>query len=300
MGLLGSHTIADALVKRFHLQVVYKKRLASDARRALLGHVTFVSGKDSLIKVTVEDHDAKRAADLANAFVEELYNQNSRLTITEAAHRRLFFEQQLANERDALAGAEIALKNTQQSTGMVAPAGQAEALVRAATELRTQIVSREVQLQAMRSFATDDNPQLQVLQQEIRGFRFQLARLEEDGGSGSKFELSAAKLPAASLEYVQKSRALKYQETLYEVLARQYESARIDEAKEAPLIQVVDKAIVPDHKAWPPRGMFTIAAAIAAMVLVSAWVLIAGAFRSLARTPAHAILLESLRNALRL
>jgi uncharacterized protein involved in exopolysaccharide biosynthesis len=297
VGLLASHSIADAVVQRFHLREVYKKKLASDARKALLGHVTFVSGKDSLIKITAEDHDPKRAADLANAFVEELHNQSSRITVTDAAHRRLFFEQQLANERDALADAEIALKNTQQSTGMVSPDGQAAAVFRATAELRSQIVSREVQLQAMRWFATDDNPQLQVLQQEISGFRSQLAGLEENGGS--KFELSVGKLPQASLEYIRKLRGLKYHETLYDVLARQYEAARIDEAKQAPLIQVVDNATVPDRKTWPPRGLLTVAAGMAGLVLASAWVLITGAIRNLAQTPAHAMRLESLKNALR-
>jgi uncharacterized protein involved in exopolysaccharide biosynthesis len=297
VGLLGSHSIADAIVKRFHLQDVYKKKRPSDARQALLSHVTFFSGKDSLIRIMAEDHDPKRAADLANAFVEELHNQSSRITVTDAAHRRLFFEQQLAVERDALADAEIALKNTQQSTGMVLPGGQAEAVFRATAELRSQIVSREVQLQAMRSFATDDNPQLQVLQQEIKGFRSQLAGFEENGAS--KFELSAGKLPQASLEYIRKLRGLKYHETLYDVLARQYEAARIDEAKQAPLVQVVDYATPPDWKNWPPRGLFTFGAAMVGLVLASAWVLISGAIRNLAQTPAQAVRLESLRNALR-
>ncbi len=297
VGLLGSSTIADAVVQRFHLQSVYKTKLVSDARAALLQHVTFVSGKDSLIKITAEDRDPKRAADLANAFVQELHRQSSRITVTDAAHRRLFFEQQLATERDALADAEIGLKKTQQSTGMVSPSGQADAAFRATAELRAQIVSREVRLQAMRSFDTDDNPELQVLQEEIKGFRSQLAGFEEAGAS--KYELSAGKLPQASLEYIRKLRGLKYHETLYDVLARQYEAARIDEAKEAPLIQVVDNATVPDKKTWPPRGLFTVAAGVAGLVLSSVWVLIARVMRHLAQTPAHGVQLKSLRNALR-
>jgi len=299
IGILGSRTIADDVINKLHLQDVYKAKLASDARKALARHVSFSSGKDSLIKITAEDHDAQRAADLANAFVDELHKQNSRLAITDAAQRRLFFEQQLSNEREALANAEIGLKNTQQSTGMLAPTGQAEALIRAAAQLKAEIVSREVKLQAMRSFATDENPQLQILEQEIKGFQSQLSSIEADGQPGSKFEFSAGKLPEASLEYIRRFRELKYHETLYELLAKQYEAARIDEARQAPLIQVVDRAALPDKKSWPPRGLFALIAAAAGMLAACGWVLVRRAIRRMSQQPDLAPQLESLRIALR-
>jgi uncharacterized protein involved in exopolysaccharide biosynthesis len=299
IGILGSRTITDDVIERLHLREVYKKKFLSDTRKALAKHVSFTSGKDSLIKITAEDHDARRAADLANAFVDELHKQNSRLAITDAAQRRLFFEQQLASERDALANAEIALKNTEQSTGMLAPTGQAEALIRAAAQLKAEIVSREVKLRAMRSFATDENPQLQILEQEIKGFQSQLANIEADGQPNSKFELSAGKLPEASLEYIRKFRDLKYHETLYELLAKQYEAARIDEARQAPLIQVVDRAAVPDRKSWPPRGLFALIAAAAGMLAASGWVVVSRAIHRMSEQPDLGPQLESLRRALR-
>ena len=299
VGLLGSRTIADNVIKNFHLQDVYHKKLISETRKDLAKHVSFSSGKDSLIKITAEDHDPQRAADLANAFVDELYRQNSRLAITDAAQRRLFFEQQLSGEKDALANAETALKNTQQSTGMLAPGGQAEALIRAAAQIKAEIVSREVQLMGMRSFATDENPHLQVLEQEIKGFKSQLAGLEASGQSGLGVEFSAGKLPQASLEYIRKFRDMKYHETLYELLAKQYEAARIDEARQAPMIQVVDRAAVPDKKTWPPRGVFTLAAAVAGLLAACGWVLVTRAIRNLSQAPDHAVSLEALRGALR-
>jgi len=299
IGILGSRTITDDVIERLHLREVYKKKFLSDTRKALAKHVSFTSGKDSLIKITAEDHDARRAADLANAFVDELHKQNSRLAITDAAQRRLFFEQQLASERDALANAEIALKNTEQSTGMLAPTGQAEALIRAAAQLKAEIVSSEVKLRAMRSFATDENPQLQILEQEIKGFQSQLANIEADGQPNSKFELSAGKLPEASLEYIRKFRDLKYHETLYELLAKQYEAARIDEARQAPLIQVVDRAAVPDRKSWPPRGLFALIAAAAGMLAASGWVVVSRAIHRMSEQPDLGPQLESLRRALR-
>ena len=282
IGILGSRTIADDIIGAFRLQETYDKKVQSDTRKVLAKHASFTAGKDSLIKISVEDHDPKRAAALANAFVDELYKQNSRLALTDASQRRLFFEEQLAKEKDALAEAEIALKNTQQSTGLFAPAGQAEALIRAAAQLRAEIASREVQLQAMRSYATDQNPQVQVLEQEIKALRAQLAGLEaQRGGSGLKFEPSVSKLPEQSLEYIRKLRDLKYHETLYELLAKQYEAARIDEAKQAPVIQVVDRAVVPDRKSWPPRAVLLAVFALLGLLLSSAGVLIAQSLKEL-------------------
>jgi uncharacterized protein involved in exopolysaccharide biosynthesis len=264
-----------------------------------LKKVSFSAGKDSLIRIKATDHDPKRAAGLANAFVDQLYNQNARLAITDASQRRLFFEQQLSNEKDALVIAEAALKSTQQSTGMLVPSGQAEGMIRTSAQIRAEIVSREVQLQAMRSFATDENPRMQILEQEIIGFKSKLAGLEGNGGSSSSLELSAGRFPEASLEYIRKVRDLKYHETLFELIAKQYEAARIDEAKQPPLIQVVDRAVVPDRKAGPPRTLWTMAGGGIGFVLSCAWALLSAAIRNLAQAPENAGQMQSLRSALR-
>ncbi len=298
IGILQSRTISDDIVNRFHLQDVYRTKLASETRKALDHHVSFTSGKDSLIRIAVEDHDPQRAANMANAFVEELYKQNSRLAITDAAHRRLFFEQEVGKAKEALAAAETALKNTEQSTGMLAPSGQTEVLIRTEAQLRAQIASREVQLQAMRSFATDENPQIEILKAEIGTLQGQLRQLEAKGASDSSVGTSATKLTDSSLEYMRKLRDLKYNETLFELLAKQYEAARIDEAKEAPAIQVMDRAEVPDRKSWPPRALFVAVGAALAFVLSCAWILIRQAVRQLSEMPGHAAELQALQNAL--
>lgn len=272
IGLLGSRSIGDQIVKQFHLEQVYETKFVSDARKALGKHASFTSGKDSLIRIAVEDRDPKRAAGIANAFIDELYKQNSRLALTDAAQRRMFFEQQLQNEKDALANAEIALKTTQQSTGLLAPTGQAEVLIRSGAQVRAEIASREVQLQAMRSYATDQNPQVDVLKREISALQAQLGGLEVNHGSNSAFQLSTGKLPQAGLEYIRKLRDMKYHETLFELLAKQYEIARIDEAKQAPMIQVVDRAVAPERKSWPPRAVYVLGSALLAMALTSAGV----------------------------
>lgn len=278
VGLLKSRTIADDMVNRFHLSAVYRTKLLSQTRLALEKHVTFEGGKDSLIKITVEDRDPVRAAALANGFIDELHEQNSRLALSDASQRRLFFEEQLQREKDALANSEVALKSTEEGTGLVVPSGQAEALIRSGAQLQAEIASREVQLQAMRSYATDENPQVQVLKREISALQRQLGQVESSNGSSeSKLAVSGSKFPSASLEYLRKARDVKYHEMLFELLAKQYEASRMDEAKQAPIIQVVDHATVPDRKAGPPKALIIVGALLGALVLSSLWVLCADA-----------------------
>ncbi len=268
IGILKSRTISDGIINRFHLKDVYQKQLQSEARKTLDSKASFTSGKDSLITISMKDRDPKRAAEIANAYIDELHEQNSRLALTDASQRRLFFEQQLVKEKDALANAEVALKSTEQSTGLLAPGGQAEVLIRSGAQFRAEIASREVQLQAMRGFATDENPQVQTLKREISALQGQLSQAEANG-SGSKFEVSGGRLPQASLEYIRKLRDVKYHETLFELLAKQYEAARIDEAKQAPVIQIVDRAVVPDKQTRPSRGLVVLGAMFAGFAMAS-------------------------------
>jgi uncharacterized protein involved in exopolysaccharide biosynthesis len=276
IGVLKSRTIADSLIARFHLQQVYRGKTLIDTRKALARHSTIASGKDSLIRIEVEDHDPRRAGQMANAYVEQLQERTSRLALTAASQRRLFFQQQVANERDALSGAEIALKKTQQASGLVVPSGQSEALIRAVAQLRAEIASHEVQLDSMRSYATNENPQMLLLARETNALHNQLEKLEAGSGAGGDLVVATRNLPAASLEYLRKLRDLQYHQTLFELLSKLYESARIDEARSAPLIQVVDSGVVPDGKSWPPRTAFVLGAGLLGLLAASFLVLIQG------------------------
>jgi tyrosine-protein kinase Etk/Wzc len=280
VGVLESRTIADALITQFSLKDVYDVPDYTRARKRLARNTRVESGKDSLIRVRVEDHDAARAAKLANGYVEELSKSNSRLAFTEAGQRRLFFEGQLKKEKDALAEAEIGLRNTQQATGLVAPSGQAEVLLRVGSQLHAEILSRETQLEAMKTFAADDNPRLQIVKRELGVLQSQLNQLEQGDYKPGTLELPTGRLPEASLKYIRAVRELKYHETLFEVLSRQYEAARLDEAKSAALVQVVDRAVTPERKSWPPRTLLILAAIVAALLLSSFWELLRERTRS--------------------
>lgn len=301
IGILQSNTIADDLIHHFHLQSVYKKRTIDDTRKALEKHADFESKKDGLIHIKVTDHDPKRASDLANAFVDQLYHMNSSLALTDAAQRRLFFGQQLEQEKTALSGAEEALAATQKETGILQPQGQAEILLLNMSQLQAQITADQVQLQGLLSSSTEQNPEVQRLRQEIAALQAQLAKMQ----NGQKplqtgdTQIPAGRLPAKALDYMRKLRDVKYHETLYELLAKQYEAARIDEAKSAPLIQVVDHATPPDKRSGPPRSLIIIGAGFAGFILACLWALAYDAYKRMRLMPEHQAKFEMLHKGRR-
>jgi tyrosine-protein kinase Etk/Wzc len=265
VGILNSRSIADALIARFHLQQVYERETLVDTRKKLARYVDIVAGRDTLIHIAVEDSDPKRAADMANAFVDELHIQNSTVALSSAAQRRLFFQQHLATEKEALAQAEIAMKKSQELSGLMYPPGQVAALIQSDASVNAGIASREVLLQALRSYATEANPQVLMLQEEIAALRNQQNKLKTGSETGSALQVPSRRLPEAALEQIRRLRDLKYHETLFELLSKQFEAARLDEARQAQVIQVIDRAIPPDKKSWPPRGLLILIGGLIAL-----------------------------------
>jgi tyrosine-protein kinase Etk/Wzc len=299
VGMLESRTIADHLISRFHLQDLYKTRKMEDTRRVLKSNTRFLAGKDGLIHIIFDDQDPNRASEMANAYVDELYAMNSHLATTEAAQRRVFFDQELADEKAELAIAENDLKQTAEKTGIIQLGGQAESIIRSLAVLRAEIVSREVQINSMRMFATDQNPVAIRAQEEINSLRNQLAKLEKDPRNPeltSPFGIPAGRLPAVALEYARKLREVKYHETLFELLAKQYEAARIDEAKAAPIIQVVDRAVPPDQKSGPHRAFIVLGCGFIGFCIGYLLAAITRALRRAAEVPEYAIKIARLRS----
>lgn len=301
IGILESRTIADHVIDRFHLQRLYKTKKMEDARIILRRNSRFLASKDGLIHINVDDHDPNRASEMANAYVDELYSMNSHLAITEAAQRRVFFDQELADEKNALTIAENELKQTAEKTGVIQLGGQAESIVVALARLRAEIASREVQLSSMRTFATDQNPDAVRVQQEINSLRDQLSKLEGDPRNPqlNTLGMPAGRVPAITLEYLRKLREVKYHESLFELLSKQYEAARIDEAKAAPIIQVVDRAIPPDKKSGPHRLLITMGCGFIGFFIGSLLAVVTCAVRRAAEIPEYAIKLARLRSGLR-
>ena len=280
VGILNSRTIADALISKFNLMQVYGDKYLKKARRHLKENTTIKAGKDTLIHIEVWDRNPSRAAQLANAYMNELAQRNSTVALSEASQRRLFFEQQLGKEKDQLTDAEIALRNTQQFTGLVVPTGQAEALIRSASQLHAEILSRQAQLAGMKSYVADDNPRYQMVKRELETLQSELNSLEQGKHVAGTPELPLGKLPEAGLEYIRKYRDLKYHETLFEALAKQYEAARLDEAKAAPMIQIIDRAVVPERKSWPPRTIIVLVSTVLAAIVSALWIILTTGARS--------------------
>ena len=268
IGMLKSRTIADVLIKRFDLQTLWEAKTMEATRKALQGSTVIASGKDGFITIEYSDKDPQFAATIANAYVEELDRLNSTLAVTEASRKRLFFEKQLKGSRANLDAAENALKQTQERTGMIQLDKQGGAIIEAVANVRAQIAAKEVELAAMGAFATPQNPDYRQIQQVIVGLRAQLAKVERDHVAGQgDVMVPTGKLPETGLEFLRKTRELKYQETLFELLSKQFEIAKIDEAKDASLIQVVDKALVPEKKSKPKRALIVILATMMAFFI---------------------------------
>ena len=268
VGLFKSLTVEDAMVQHFALMDEYKAKRLSDARHAFENHATVDgSGKDGLIHISVEDHDPRRAAELANGYVDQFRDLSERLAISEAGQRRLFFEQQLKQVNQNLADAEEALKETEQKTGVIQIDSQTRALIDSAAGLRAQIAAKEVQIQGMQTYATGENAQLLEAEQELSSLRAQLAKLGGNSDNYDNIIVSKGQMTEAGLEYARKLRDVKYYETIFDVLARQFEIAKLDEAKEGALIQVVDPALVPDKRSFPKRTLIVVGATLVGLLI---------------------------------
>jgi uncharacterized protein involved in exopolysaccharide biosynthesis len=262
IGMLKSRTVADNLIARFELAKVYDEDSLSEARKRLGREATITSGKDGIITVEVDDKDPKRAAELANAYVDELMKLTKVLAVTEASQRRLFFERQLVQAKDNLTTTEIAARQGLQKGGLAQVDAQGRSMIEVTARLRAQISAKEVQLGAMRTFAAEGNPELQRTQQELEALRRELARVE---GSSPVAAFGKGDTKGnTGLDNLGRLRDVKYYEFLYELLAKQYELAKIDEAKDAVVVQVIDKAIKPDRKSKPKHTLIVLLSVFAA------------------------------------
>ncbi len=276
VSFLKSRTVEDSMIQRFGLMAEYHEKRMSDARKAFERHATVAAGtKDGLIRITVEDGDAKRAAEMANGYVEEFRKLSETLAITEAARRRLFFERELQDAKKNLSTAEEEMRRTQQSTGVLQIDSQAKALIESVAMLRAQVVAKEVQIQGMRSFAAEDNPDLVLAKQQLGALQKQLAQLAgSQHDTGSDIVLSKGRVTESGMQYLRRFRDLKYYEAIYELLIKGLEVAKLDEAKEGEIVQVVDPAITADRKSSPHRAIIVLASTIVGFFLAVFWIVV--------------------------
>jgi tyrosine-protein kinase Etk/Wzc len=253
VGMLNSRPIADALIRQFGLAKVYRARDMTAARMRLADSTVVVSDKNGFIEVSVTDKDRKRVAKMANAYTDELRILTKTLAVTEASQRRLFYEDQLKQAKEALLVAEEAFQQVQQVKGLVQLDAQAKAMIESLALLRAQVAAKEVEVQALRSYSTEHNPELELAQGELASLRGEAGRLEQRNHSSGFAEMGLADVPGAGLEYLRAEHELRYRQALFDILMKQYDAARLDEAKDAAIIQVVEPAIEPDRRSAPKR-----------------------------------------------
>lgn len=309
IAFLKSQTVIDAMIDRFDLMTRYEAKMRADARLELQAVTRASSGKDGLIVVEVDDKDPKVAAEMANAYVQELTKLMGRLAVTEAQQRRVFFEKRVQEAKSGLSDAEKALGATGVSAATLksTPAAAVETVAR----LKGSITAQEVKLGSMRGYLTESAPEFKQAMVELATLRAELAKAEKNdpvagagsGGSSGGAGGGATAGGAASGKgrgedsYIERFREFKYRETLYELFLRQYELARVDEAREGAVIQVLDVAQAPERKSKPKKAMIAVVATLAAGMALLLFVFVRQALRNAAGDAESAQKLARLRMA---
>ena len=289
LGVLRGDTVVDAIIDKFNLMEELEQDIRMRARNMVLaGLQTEEDVRSGIISVAYVHKDPQRAADMANAFVAELQKKLQEISINSAQQRRTFFENQLLQAQQELNTAEEELINYQQSKGVIALESQTGALLASINSLRNRIAAKNVEISTLSSYARRDNPRLRLAQSELDAMNKELRKLEEEQqrtdrrGSNISRDLlaSVGQVPELGVEYQRYMRTLQFAAAKYELMLRQYETARLNEANDISTIQIVDPAKVPDYKYRPRRAFMTIIAAAAGMFIGIFWAFLAEHIRA--------------------
>lgn len=289
IAFLKTRSVQEALVSRFDLQTRYHQKFLDSTRRRLESNTTLTSGKDNIITIQVDDKDPQFAADIANAYVEELRNLVNRLAVTEAQQRRLFFEKQLTETKNKLSEAEKTLASSGISIAAL-NASPSLALERPA-RLRAQITAQEIKTASLRTYLTDSAPEIRQALGELSALNAQLSRAEKEQAGGKNL--------SSDDDYIKNYREYKYQEALFDIFTRQFEMAKIDESREGSIIQVVDSAIRPERKSKPKTILTTITSAIGSFFIFFAIALFRSKIAAKNDTPEKSAKIKALKESMR-
>jgi uncharacterized protein involved in exopolysaccharide biosynthesis len=263
LSILKSRTMAQDVVQRFDLQDRYQTLFQGDAIRRLSGVVTVTLSKDGVISVAVEETDPQLAAEMANFYVSNLDHMLTRFATTEASKQRVFIADRLVETERELHRAEEALRQFQETNKVIALQEQARGAVETAAQLKGEIMASEVQLEVMRKFATDANPEVVKLKQRIQEMKRQLSGMQygkgwvlpaenrTPGEPRHEIHIPFAQVPELGIELARLMRDVKVQETVYSLLTQQLEQAKIAEARDMPTVQALDSAVPADRKSKP-------------------------------------------------
>jgi tyrosine-protein kinase Etk/Wzc len=296
--IIQSRTVADRLIADYNLKKVYGTD-RDESAEGILSSVTKVqTQREGVIRVTVQDTNPQRAADLANDYLRQLDLLNSRLVLTSIKAQREYLEHEMVNEKNALADAEVALKEVQETSGGLPPETEANAGFNALVNTRAQLHADQIKLDSLLTSETDANPEVVKIRAEISGLSSQLESLQS-GADTTENGVPTSKVPEKTLLFTRRLRDVKFHETLFDLIEKQYESVKQQEAKTPSIVQVLDPAVPAFHKSWPPRTYYCILAAVggtvAGIFLVSFWAFI----MAYVRNPRNAAKLQQLKTIYR-
>jgi capsule polysaccharide export protein KpsE/RkpR len=279
VGILGSETVQDRLIDEFRLMKVYHDRKIEDARKDLAERTEVSEDRKSgIITIGVTDHDPKRAAGMAKAYVGELDRLVAQVSTSSARRERIFLEGRLEKVKGDL---DLAAKNFSQfaskNSAIDIPA-QGKAMVEAAAVLQGQLIAAQSEMSGLQQIYTDNNVRVRAVQARVNELQKKLNEIGSagtPGGSQGENSLypSIRKLPLLGVTYADLYRQTKIQETVYELLTQQYELAKVQEAKEIPTVKVLDAAIVPTKKSFPPRSVIVFLGTMLGVTLAMTWIL---------------------------
>ncbi|CAN6134470.1 Polysaccharide chain length determinant N-terminal domain containing protein [Methylophilaceae bacterium] len=323
LGMLKSRTLADRVIVKLDLQKHYKTKTMTKTREVLKYASNIAAGKDGFITVEYTHSDPVMAANIANAYIRELDSINSTLAVTEAAKRRLFYEKQIKETSVSLSQAEAAMKQTQRKTGwyefggfdVAMAAGGAggggsssltsggarvnASVLMKVEEIRAQITLKELDLASKRAYMTEQNPAYVRSLATLAALKANLTKLEgSTNASGADVKVPVNQLSDTGFAYIHQMRDLKYKQSLMELYSKQFEMAKMDEAKESPLVQVVDKAMPPEERSAPKRAQMMVIATLLALVISIMLAFIMNALDTAKQKPESAERLNLLRRYL--
>lgn len=293
VSFMTSEAFQRKIIQRFKLMERYQCPFVVDCRQSLNQHARIVTDKkSSLMSIEVDDTDPVFASTLANAFVEELSTMLEKLAVTEAQQRRMYFESQIQKTENELTLAETHFRQAQHKSGLQLPTVEADTGVKEIAEMHGQIAAREIQLQALNTYATPNNTDVKKLTTELAAMRTHLLKLERGSPEASNSE-------GVQQEAIQAYRNMKVQESMLEAFAKQYEIAKVDESKEGPMVQVVDPALPPERRSSPKRTQLVVVSALGGFVLALLLAFVRNMIRHTAESEEGLAKLQALKRAWR-
>ncbi len=263
IAILKSRSMAEELVARFKLKDYYEAKYTEDAIKGLQDATDISVSKEGVITVRVEDKNPKLAAEIANAYAVNLDRMFAKLGTTEGGRQRAFLAERLEKTEKALRQAEETLRHFQEANRTVVLQEQSKGIIDSVARLRGEIIAAEVALESLRAYATENNPQVVQQKARVEELKRQLAQMQyskgeelpsetkQPGQRRQEITLPVARVPELSMEYVRLMREVKIQETVFTLLTQQFEQAKIAEARDTPIVQLLDKAVPAERKSKP-------------------------------------------------